>query len=107
MLGILLIYFIGKKFFDLADDYEKSKWGFAILGIAIYYAVGFLLGVIMALFNADFIENTNDLLLGLIVAPFGILGCYLLYVFLEKKWKDEQPKTNTMIENIGKNKHIE
>jgi hypothetical protein len=33
MLGLILIYFVGKAFYDLAGLHGKSQWGFAILGI--------------------------------------------------------------------------
>ena len=35
MLGIVLWYFIGKSFADLADDYGKSRWGYGILGVVV------------------------------------------------------------------------
>jgi len=101
MLGLLLIYFIGKRFHDLADDYDKSKWGFAIIGIVTYYAVSILLGVVLVVLEVDFIERMNDMVLGLLLAPFGILGCVLLHYFLDNKWSNEKPKTDKMIDDIG------
>ena len=35
MLGLLLIYFIGKYFYDLAAEFEKNKWLYAILGVVM------------------------------------------------------------------------
>ena len=71
----------------------------------MYYTVAlfsaFVLGIILVFMESDFLETTNDFALGILFAPLGILGCYLLYMFLEKKWKKEKPETNKMIDEIG------
>lgn len=106
MLQLVLFYFIGRKYYELADEYEKSKWVYAVLGVAIYFIIALVLGVVLGLIifvtGKDFLSNTNNLLLEIIYAPFGILGCYLLYMGLEKKWKKELPNTKGLIEEIGK-----
>ena len=37
MLGLLLIYWIGKKYYELATEHNRSPWGYAILGVFVYY----------------------------------------------------------------------
>lgn len=105
MLGIILLYFIGKKFYELADDYHKSKWVFAILGVVIYYVGAFIVGLIIGVFEliieTNFIETANKFVLALIELPFGILSCYVLYSYLEKRWKKEKPLINDLISKIG------
>ncbi len=44
MLGLFLLYFIGKIFYQLAEAHNKNKWVFAILGVIAYYAGTFLGG---------------------------------------------------------------
>lgn len=106
MLGIILLYWIGKYFYKLAEEYDKKKWGFAILGIVIYYVGSFVLGAItigvIDIFSEGFIDNSNDFALSLIAIPFGLLSCYLLYFFLQKRWKREVPKSDELINQIGK-----
>ena len=91
MLGLLLLYWIGKYFYKLAEEYDKSKWGFAILGVAVYYAgillASFTTGIILGIFYPESLENLNEMLLGLAMLPFGILSCYILYKILENVWK--------------------
>lgn len=91
MLGLVLLYWIGKYYYNLAEQHKKSKWGFAILGIATYYAGIFFFGIIIAVLVEIIApgawENFNDLLLGLLMVPFGILSTYGLFKFLEKYWK--------------------
>ena len=52
MLGLILIYFIGKRFQDLAKTYDNHKWGFAIAGVATYYIGTFIAGILIV-----FIKN--------------------------------------------------
>lgn len=105
MLGIILIYFIGKHFYKMAETYNKNKWLFAILGVVIYYVGTFLGGVILAILDEVFALGINwesNLMLGILALPFGIALDYLFYVILEKKWKKEFIPIGNEIEEIGK-----
>jgi len=90
MLGILLIYFIGKKFYDLALENKKSGWGFAILGVISFYAFQFIFGIILALVvgvneygEFDGMSDFGINILGIIV---GVIGVVILYYILQKVW---------------------
>ncbi len=95
MLGLFLLYFIGKAFYQLAFEFEKNNWGFAILGIITFYAGtfigGIILGIIGLLANSDFMETMPNLALSLLSLPFGLLACWGLYKILENRWS--RPKT--------------
>ena len=39
--------------------------------------------------NPAVIENTNDLVLGLIAMPAGLLACWGVYRLLKKRWEQE------------------
>ena len=105
MLGLILIYFIGRSFYRLAEQFNKNRWLFAILGIVAYYAGTFIGGLILGIvdgflglgFNWD-----NDLSLGLIALPFGVLMTYVFYVLLKRNWKKLDVETVDMIQDIGK-----
>ena len=106
MLGILLIYFIGKRFYDLSTEYNQNNWLFAILSIAIYYASGFVFGVILGLLDIyvfdwgiDWDNNFGINLLGL---PVGLLTVWGFYVFLENKWKKSVLVIKDEINDIGR-----
>ena len=90
MLGLVLIYFLGKYFYDLAGKYDKHKWGYGILGVASYYLGTFVAGVIivilMEISSPGIIEDFNDILLSLMALPFGLLTAWGVYKFLEKKF---------------------
>lgn len=91
MLGLFLIYFIGKKFYDLAAKYHKHQWGFAIAGVASYYAGTFIAGILIVLYvelwSSTSIDDVNDMALGFMVLPFGLLACFGFYKLLEKNWE--------------------
>lgn len=106
MLGLILLYWIGKYFYKLAEEFEKSKWGYAILGIVIYYGgiffFGLVVGIIAELASPGFFDDFNDTVLGILMLPFGILSCYLAYQYFEKTWKLQNPNPIKMIDEIGR-----
>ncbi|MDG3583542.1 hypothetical protein [Galbibacter pacificus] len=102
MLGLLLIFFIGRYFYQLADDYNKNKWGFAILGIVIYYAGTFVAGIFIGLFYPTALETMDSLALNLIALPVGIIFCGVLYYILERNWEKKSKIDPTSIDQIGK-----
>ena len=104
MLGLLFIYWIGKYFYELAQKFNKSKWGFAILGLVAYYGSQLIIGFVLGLLNEIFelgIDFENNIGLNLLGIPVGGLCCYFLYNYLEKKWKKEFVNPLAEIEAIG------
>ena len=89
LLGIILIFFVGKAFYDLAGLHHKSRWGFAILGVATYYAgitlAGFLMAIASEVGVFSFIEYPETVL-GIMAFPFGVLSCWGTYALLKKQW---------------------
>ena len=113
MLGILLIYFIGKYFYTLAGKYGKNQWGYAILGIASYYLGTMILGIILAIgfeiWSTTSIDEINDVVLNFIALPFGLISCYIAYKLLENHWKKNvilEEDLFDIIEEIGNDEDI-
>ena len=102
MLGLILIYWLGKKFYKLAEEYNKSQWGYAILGIVTYYAISIVFATVILFIMESFSNTLNDYVLGLVAMPFGLLACYLLYKYFEKTWDYKNPKNDILIDQIGK-----
>lgn len=106
MLGILFIYFIGKYFYELAKDNQKNKWMFAILGVVVYYAGGFLLltpvYLLVYLAFPELVENLSERNLGFLGIPFGIGACFLFYYLLKKQWSKGIKLPLEEIDDIGK-----
>lgn len=93
ILGLILLYFIGKSYYDLADTHNKSRWGFAIVGIVSFYAGifvgGIILGIVLGIFWMEELETMNETLLGAMAIPFGALGCWGLYKILQRRWRNQ------------------
>ncbi len=91
MLGILLIYFIGKKFYELAGTYKKKQLAYAILGVVSYYIGTFFGGLTIAigsdLMGSTPIEEMNEYALGIMALPFGLLACWIVYQMLKRTWR--------------------
>ena len=104
MLGILLIYLVGRKFYDLAGNHNKHQWGYAILGVFSYYVGTFIAGIVIALylefFGSTSIDEINEFVLSLIAIPFGLLACWVTYLLLEKNWEKKTVHDNTDILDI-------
>ncbi|MFC4721276.1 hypothetical protein ACFO5O_03000 [Geojedonia litorea] len=106
MLGIILIYFIGKQFYTLAEDFNKNKWLYAILSVVIYYVAGFIFGTILAVLDLIFewgIDWDNNFGLNLLGIPIGLLADWGFYYMLKKKWEQSTVLIKDEIQNIGKN----
>lgn len=105
MLGLLLVYWLGKRFYQLAEDHDQSKWGYAILGVVSYYIgtiiFGIILGVVCEIFWPGFVTSNNEFVLGLLTIPFGVLLWYLVLRYFEKKWKNLKQTEIEEIDNIG------
>jgi len=90
MLGILLIYFVGRYFYRLAIEYNKRKWLWAIVGVGSWYA-GILVFTIVLLLYAELTGNyelyeLEDRVLNLIGIPFSLATSILFYMLLRHLW---------------------
>lgn len=101
MLGLVLLYWIGKYFYRLAEDYDRNKWGFAIIGVVVYYLVSVIFIAIILLIFPNFTESSNDLIMSLVALPFSLSACYLFYYLLEKSWENSKKIEKDEIDNIG------
>ncbi|MCO6162639.1 hypothetical protein [Flavobacterium sp. NRK F7] len=104
MFGFIFIFFIGRFFYRLAEQYHQNKWLFGILGVVMYYAgtlfAGVCVGLIMLIFDWDI--DTNEGTITLIAIPFGIGACWLFHYLLEKHWKSKKVEPIENIDDIGK-----
>ncbi|MDG5492133.1 hypothetical protein [Psychroserpens sp. SPM9] len=110
MLGILLIFFIGKYFYKLAEKFKQNKWLFAILGVVVYYVGTFIAGILLGVFDELLslgIDWDNTLLLTFLAVPFGIGAAYLFYFILNKKWEKTIIINENEIQDIGKPDQLE
>lgn len=99
MLGLIIVFFIARGFYRLAQKHERNQWLFGILGVVIFYisqiAAGFIIGFIAAATNNEQIFEGPNLVLGLIGLPIGFIATGVTYYLLKKAWeknlKEENP----------------
>src|SRR5690606_16350528 len=94
MIGLVLLYFVGKAFYDLAGLNNKGQWLYAILGVGSYYAGLVIGGVLMAIVYELFIgpiDEGNETLLSVLALPIGVLACWGFYRILKGRWEKKVP----------------
>ena len=98
MLGLLPLFIVGRYFYQLAHEHNRSTWGFAILGIVVYFASQFLLGIVLGLVlvatGSQMILEESSLMLNLVGIGMGVLAVWLFYYLLKKNW-EKNPKSVT------------
>lgn len=106
MLGIFLLYFIGKRFYDLAALFGRHKWFYAILSIVVYYGVGALLVALVVILDLMVFEWNFDWEaswgVSYISIPFGLLGVWIFDVLLKNRWEKLAIVVIDEIQDIGK-----
>ncbi|MEZ4874016.1 MAG: hypothetical protein R2793_00810 [Flavobacteriaceae bacterium] len=106
MIELILVYTTGRYFYRLAEDFKKSKWGYAILGGLSYYIGIFTGGIILAvaeeIWGFSILQEGNKIVLTLILMPFGFLISFGLYSLLKKIWTKNQRGEEVSIDDIGK-----
>lgn len=90
---------VGKKFYELAHEYDKNRWLFGVLGVVSYYAgflVGsFILGIVLEITWPGYVETADERVLALMSVPFGVLGCWGTYKLLERSWSRSSEQVNS------------
>ena len=99
MLGLILIYFVGKAYYELAKKYNKTAWLYAVLGVVSYYA-----GIVAAVFsfiyyqayvNNHIIDESEDMKYSLMSIPVGVVICLAFYQILKYNWKKKAEAIQT------------
>lgn len=107
MLEIVAVVLIGRYFYKLAEEYDKSKWLFPLIGIVTFYGtylvVGFFYGIYLYSTDPYITESDiNPFMVVLLGLPIGIGAVVLLYKLLESNWKKNTKKQSPNIDEIGK-----
>lgn len=95
MLGLLLLYVLGKWLHNLAKKFEKPiKWIYPVLAILTYMVVGVLSVLIIMLITeingSEYFLNMDSNVLGLLAIPFGVGGVWLLHFLLKRAWSQQK-----------------
>lgn len=100
MLGILVMFYVGKSFFDLAHRFNKEvwlQWVLGFMGIGMYYLGTFIGGILLGVAEAYgwiYVSNMSDIAIAFLGLPFGLLACIIFYYLLKRYYS----KTKTQID---------
>ena len=101
-LLLIILFNIGRAFFNMAKKYGKKKQLYTLLGILVFVILGtlsFLLAYFILITIMHWAFNTNWLFYW--AYSVGIIGAITVHYLLEKKWKEEAPEIDTVINEIG------
>lgn len=97
LIGLFVIFFIGKSFYNLAKKNNRHLLGYTLLGIGVYFGsqfvFGFLAGVVFLLSGLEYGYET-EMILALIGFVLGLLCVWLLHYLLKRNWEGNPKKSN-------------
>jgi hypothetical protein len=105
MFGLVFIYYIGKAFYDLALRHDKNNaWAYAFLGVVSFYGSSIvgavLVGITISLWSPETLDGMSDNAFGLMGIPFGLLGCWGLYYYTQKRWENKYEPVSKVNSNL-------
>ena len=99
-LAYIALFFVSYYYYRLAEKYQKNKWMFGLLGIALFALAYFLFAVMYGLFYADKIYEKNLEALGIKAFFAAIFFVFLifqvLYYWLNKKIQQNSKEIDTI-----------
>lgn len=105
VISLIILVFIGKYYYELAQEFEKHRWLYAILGVLVYFAAGFIVSysivglVLLKLIEFDFNSFSNLMMLEYVS---GVSFAIILYIILNIAWGRKEKLKKREIEDIGK-----
>lgn len=93
MLGLLVIYFFGKSYYDLAKLYGRNAWGYAILGSVIFLASEFLFGVLIGILIvlANLHAEVPSLVFSIASIAFAAFLTNQIEKAIRRNWEKQKP----------------
>ena len=103
MLELLIMGFVGKYYYELAQDHYKHRWGYAFLGVGLYYGSNVLYWIlvpfiVVPLFGTGVITGSMAIIVPIL---FSLLMCLLVYVQLGRVWRKKEEPFVDEIDEIG------
>jgi len=90
MLSILLIYWIGKSFYGIAESTGRGPWTWAIAGVVFFYGIQLLIGIAIILIwffdDIDALDSATEKGIGYLAAIISGVFTYFLFKYLRKRW---------------------
>ena len=102
ILGYILIFYIGFYFYRLAENHQKKKWLFGIVGIATYFSGILIYPLYVRFFYVDEIDEFDISAISLKSSLIGLLFVFFLFQLLSLIWSRKKKTNKKEIDKIGK-----
>lgn len=104
ILGYIFIFYIGFYFYRLAENHNKNKWFFGIIGIVAYTVGSSIYVIYTKFFLEQDINEFNILSFSFRSFSIGLLSVFTLFHILSFIWSKKKIIKNEDIDKIGKTK---
>ncbi len=93
VMRLLILFFIARWYYNLAKRYERNTVAYPVIAIIAYFtgsiSSSFIIGLIFEAVSPGLVATVDRTLLSFLFIPFGLLYTYLLYDYLEKRFRDD------------------
>ena len=104
ILGYIILFYVGFYFYRLAENNNKNKWVFAIIGILTYLFEITVYPLYLRVFNSEDIEAFEISSISLKSFLIGLISVFLLFQTLSLIWSRKKKVNKKEIDKIGKAK---
>lgn len=100
-LSYIFLFYVGFYFYRLAENHEKNKWLFALIGIATYFLSLIIYPLYLRFFIGDEIEDFDITSISLKSFLIGLIIVFLLFQLLSIIWSRKKKVNKKEIDKIG------
>lgn len=104
ILSYIFLFYVGFYFYRLAENHQKNKWLFAIIGIITYLLFLFIYPLYLRLFYKEEILDINLVLVSLKSFLIALISLFILFQVLSFMWNKKEKVNNQEINTIGNHK---
>ena len=102
VLGYILLFYIGFYFYRLAENHNKSKWLFGIVGISTYLTALSIYPLYLRFFELDYIDELDLAKITWKSFLIGLVSVFILFQVLSLLWSRKKKVNKKEIDKIGK-----
>ena len=92
-LGYILLFYIGFYFYRLAENHNKNKWLYGLLGVVLFFISLFVSVLLERFFRGDEINEFDIAIISVKSIFIGTLVVFIVFQILDSLW--ERKKNNS------------
>jgi len=101
-LGYVFLCYVGFYFFRLAENHNKNKWVFSLVGLATFFIGYFMYVLYFRVFILEEFSEFSLVEIGYKAFLTGIFITFLLFRLLSFVWDRKKLQNNNEVDKIGK-----